>query len=163
MFKTLLVALAVIATALVGAQSSASARVQLLHVSGTWMATDFGVPDCSPIGDSEVRLRCTTTGFKSSYDGSLKGESTVDFASIIDCEAGITYGSGVERFEGSIDGVGAGGLTWDIFFFSRFDCTDFSVSGFVGVGTIQSASGDLAGIRGTLLFDDVSYTGVLRR
>lgn len=163
MFKTLLVAVVVIGTALVGAQSSAGARVALLNVSGTWATTDFGAADCGPVGDSTVLIRCDTTGFKSVYDGSLKGESIVDFTTIIDCQTGFSYGSGVERFAGSVDSVGLGSVTWRISFVAGFDCTDFSISGFRALAVIQSGTGDLAGVRGTLLFDDVSYRGVLRR
>ena len=162
MFKTLLVAVAVVVTALVGAQTSAGGRVALLTVSGTWTATDFGAADCVPVGDSAVLFKCDTTGFKSVYDGSLEGDSIVDFTSTIDCQAGITYGSGVERFAGSIDGVGSGSLTWRISFFSAFDCTTGGVSGFRALAPIQSGTGYLTRVRGTLLFDDVSYRGVLR-
>jgi hypothetical protein len=162
MLRALVVAAAVIATALAGAQASSAARVGLVKVSGTWTATDFGALNCAPIGSSTFLIRCSTTNFKSAYDGSLQGESTVDFTQTIDCLGGFTYGSGLERFSGSIAGVGTGTVTWQIFFYSAFDCTTFSLSGFKALAVIQSGTGDLAGVRGTLFFDDVSYWGVLR-
>lgn len=160
MVRGLLVTVTVVAAALIGGLSSASAasNVHATNVSGTWTTTDFGVPSCVQTGD---RIDCATTGFKSVYAGSLKGASTVDFSSVAFCRPAFTYGSGIETFTGSIDGIGSGTLTWRISFVSRFDCATFSVSGFRALAVIQSGTGDFAGARGVITFDDLRYHGVL--
>jgi hypothetical protein len=160
MVRGLLVTVTVVAAALIGGLSGASAAssVRAINVSGTWTTTDFGVPSCTQTGD---RIDCATTGFKSVYAGSLKGASTVDFSSVAFCRPSFTYGSGIETFTGSIDGIGSGTLTWRISFVSRFDCATFSVSGFRALAVIQSGTGDFAGARGVVMFDDLRYHGVL--
>jgi hypothetical protein len=151
--------IAVLAAALVAAQTAAGSATRV-HVSGTYTVTDFGAFGCAPNG-SPFLLLCSTTGFLSSYDGSLTGTSVTDFEQIIDCKTGRTHGHGTETFTGSLAGVGSGTLTWRIHFASDFDCATFAVSSFTGRGVLASGTGALAGLNGTIEFGDVDYEGEL--
>jgi hypothetical protein len=153
----LFVLLAALGCALVAAGVGGAAT----HVSGEWAVTDEGIPDCGPIGASQVLLRCETTGFLSEYSGSLTGTSTVSFVTFIDCRGGRAMGYGTETFTGTVAGVGSGTLTWGIRFTSDFDCNTFGLSNFEARTAITSGTGDLASLRGTLVFGDTTYEGDL--
>ena len=45
---------------------------------------------------------------------------------------------------------------------SAFDCQTFDVADFVARGVVISGTGDLAGLRGSIKFDETTYEGVLR-
>jgi hypothetical protein len=157
--RRLLLATTVVAVALAGVQAAAAAPVRV-QVSGTYAVTDFGSLSCAPNG-SPLVLRCATTGFVSRYSGSLTGTSVTNFDQIIDCKTGATHGHGTETFTGSIEGVGAGILTWGIHFDSAFDCATFAVSDFSGRGVVTSGTNDVAGLNGSIQFGDVTYEGEL--
>jgi hypothetical protein len=157
--RRLLLAAAVFAAALAGAQAAASAPTSV-EVSGTYAVTSLGSFSCAPEGSPFV-LRCTTTGFLSDYTGSLTGGSVVDFEQIIDCKTGRTHGHGIETFTGSIAGVGSGSLTWGIHFDAAFDCGTFALSEFSARGVVTSGTDDLAALNGSIEFGDVSYEGEL--
>jgi hypothetical protein len=93
---------------------------------------------------SDSTIHCRTTGFESLYGGSLTGSSVSSFEDTIDCKAGRDHGHGTETFNGTIDGVGSGSLTWDIRFESAFDCATFGVSAFTGRTVVTSGTGDFA-------------------
>jgi hypothetical protein len=131
-------------------------------VTGTYTVTDFGTTTCAPKGKSADILVCTTTAFKSHYDGNLAGESTTDFTQIVNCKTSRTRGQGVETFGGSLNGGAPGTLTWKITFHSGLDCATLFPSDFHGVGRITAGSGALDRTHGVLRFGDVTYDGVLR-
>ena len=149
----LFVLLAALGCALVATGAGAAAT----HVSGSYAVSDFGVINCEPVGASPFLIACETTGFVSDYTGSLTGTSEASFVQLIDCFRGRTIGYGTETFAGTIAGVGSGSLTWGIRFASDFDCATFAVSNFEARGTITSGTGDLASLRGTLVFGETSY------
>jgi hypothetical protein len=130
-------------------------------VSGTYGVTDFGTLSCVPLGAAGFVVRCTTSGFVSTYSGALTGTTTTNFTQVINCLTGRTQGSGVETFTGSIAGVGSGSLTWMDEFTAGFDCTTFAVSDFKGLGVALSGTGSLAGLHGMLSFTDTTYEGAL--
>jgi hypothetical protein len=148
--------------ALAAVPALASAHHRGIRVSGTYAAYDYGTPQCAPKGASPDILACRTTGFRSSYAGSLVGDVSTEFSSIIDCKSGRTWGHGVETFTGSLNGSASGTLTWRIRFRAAFDCTTSAPSAFQGFSRITASSGALSGIRGRLHFGDVNYDGVLR-
>lgn len=158
-----LFALAAAALALAVTPAMAAAHHGHVRVTGTWAAYDPGSSQCAPKGASPDILRCTTTALRSTYDGSLTGDTTSDFTNVIDCKAGRTWGRGVETFTGSLNGGASGTLTWKISFAAAFDCTTFSLSGFRAFSHIKASSGALAGIHGHIRFGDVTYDGVLRQ
>ena len=47
-------------------------------VSGTYGVTDFGTLTCVPLGAAGFVVRCSTSGFVSSYSGSLTGTTTTN-------------------------------------------------------------------------------------
>ena len=153
---TPLLVLAGCTAALVAAPADAGRGA--LHVSGTYTAVDFGATECEPL--DEARLSCTTTGFRSEFEGDLDGLSTSSFRQVIDCARGRTVGHGSERFTGSI-GNASGTLTWRLWFTSDFDCATFSPANLRIVAVPTEGAGDLAGLRGVLLFGDTDYQGVL--
>jgi len=157
----LLIALAGVLLALALTATRADAHHGRTVVTGTYTVTDFGTTTCAPKGTSADILVCTTTAFKSHYDGNLAGESTTDFTQIVNCRTSRTRGQGVEIFDGSLNGGASGTLTWKITFHSGLDCATFSVSDFHGVGRITASSGALDGTHGLLRFGDVTYDGVL--
>lgn len=156
------VALAGALLALAAVPALASAHHRGARVSGTYVAYDYGTPQCAPKGASPDILACTTTGFRSTYAGSLVGDVATEFSSVINCQTGRTWGHGVETFTGSLNGSATGTLTWRIRFRAAFDCTTSALSAFQGFSRIKASSGALAGIRGRLHFGDVNYEGVLR-
>jgi hypothetical protein len=160
--KRALLALAGALLALAAMPALAAAHHRDIRVSGTYAAYDFGTTQCAPKGASPDILACSTTGFRSTYAGSLVGDVATEFTNIINCKTGRTWGHGVETFTGSVNGSAAGTLTWKISFRSDFDCTTSLPSGFQGRSHIKASSGALAGIRGRLHFGDVTYDGVLR-
>ncbi len=129
-----------------------SARADAHHgstvVAGTYTVTDFGATTCVPKGESGDILTCTTTAFKSSYDGNLAGESTADFTQVINCKTSRTRGEGVETFTGSLNGGAAGTLTWKITFRAGFDCATFFPSEFHGLGGSRRAPARSTGCAG---------------
>src|SRR5437867_1466316 len=137
---TLIAAFALAALALVP-----SAPASATPVSGTYSVTD-GTTTCVPLGAAGFIIRCSTSGFASSYNGALTGTTTTTFTQVINCKTGRTEGGGIETFTGSIAGVGSGTLTWMDEFSSAFDCTTFSVSDFKGIGVALSGTGSLAGL-----------------
>ena len=141
----------------------AAAHHRDIRVSGTYAAYDFGTTQCAPKGASPDILACSTTGFRSTYAGSLVGDVSSEFSNVINCRTGRTWGHGVETFTGSLNGGAPGTLTWKISFHSAFDCTTQLPSGFQGRSHIKASSGALAGIHGRINFGDVSYDGVLRQ
>jgi len=157
--RTALVTLvgAALALALTAPVSAGSSTL----VSGTYGVTDFGTLTCVPLGTAGFVVRCSTSGFVSSYSGALTGTTTTTFSQVINCRTGRTQGSGVETFTGSIAGVGSGTLTWMDEFTAGFDCATFAVSGFRGVGVALSGTGDLAGLHGMLSFTETTYDGAL--
>jgi hypothetical protein len=159
MMKRLLLAAAVFAAALVGAQTAATAAGSV-QVSGMYQVTEFGSFSCATNGSPFV-LRCTTTGFVSQYSGSLTGSSVTNFEQIINCKTGRTHGHGTETFTGSVAGVGSGTLTWGIHFDSAFDCLTFAVTGFSGRGVVTAGTGALAGLNGSIEFGEDTYDGEL--
>ena len=158
-----LFALAAAMLALAVTPALAAAHHGHVHISGTYAVYDLGSSQCAPKGASTDILVCSTTGLRSSYDGSLTGDTTSDFSNVIDCKAGRTWGRGVETFTGSLNGGASGTLTWKISFTAAFDCTTFFPSGFQGFSHIKEGSGALAGIHGHIHFGDVTYDGVLRQ
>jgi len=129
-------------------------------VSGTYTAVDFGTTECAALDD--VQVHCTTSGFKSNYEGDLVGESVAGFDTVINCATDRTYGHGVETFSGSVRGGGPGTLTWRLVLTADFDCETFLPSNLLILGVVTRSTGGLASIRGgRLLFDDTSYHGIL--
>jgi hypothetical protein len=155
---TLLLA-SVIGLALVSGATARTAR----QVSGTYTVPNFGVTTCpwGGFGASSVIIVCTTTHFVSRYSGDLDGRSFTNFTSAINCTTGRTHAYGVEKFTGSLKGVGSGTLTWIDRFDASIDCFSFGVWNETGTGEITSATGDLKGLEGTLTFTDSTYDGVL--
>jgi hypothetical protein len=133
------------------------------RVSGTYAVTDFGTTQCALKGASPDILECSTTGFKSAYEGSLVGTVETSFTQVINCTTGRTRGHGVETFTGTLNGSGTGTLTWKISFHAAFDCATSVPSDFHGLARIKASSGALSGSHGKLRFGDVTYDGKLRR
>ena len=130
-------------------------------VAGAFTVTDVGSIDCAPTGSAPFLFRCETTGLVSRYTGSMSGISTTDFTQLVNCATGRTQGSGTETFDGSVEGVGSGTLTWRIHFESAFDCSTFTVAEFAGRGAITTGTGALGAVNGLLEFDDDTYEGGL--
>jgi hypothetical protein len=97
----------------------------------------------------------------SQYTGSLTGTSVANFTQRINCERSRVRGHGTETFTGSLQGGGAGTLTWRIRFHAAFDCSTMAVSNFSGTGLIKSGTDVFAGMHGDLDFGDVTYDGEL--
>jgi hypothetical protein len=157
---TVLLAVASVVAALIGA-SHANAG-DGIAVSGSYTATDFGTTNCAFVGGSGFMFRCDTTGFVSDYTGDLEGTAVADFTQLIDCKTGRAYGHGSETFTGSVEGVGSGTLTYTDQFSSDFDCTVFFPFNLDINSVAVAGSGGLAGLQGTLHFDDTTYSGTLR-
>ena len=104
---------------------------------------------------------CETTGLLTQYSGTRDGPSVTDFRQIINCKKSRTHGHGTEAFTGSLAGAGSGTLTWRIHFRSAFDCQTFDVADFVARGIVISGTGDLAGLRGSIEYEETTYDGVL--
>ncbi len=149
----------VVSLALVSGATARTAR----HVSGTYTVPNFGVTTCpwSGFGASATVLVCTTTHFVSLYSGDLQGRSVTTFTQAINCTTGRTSVYGVERFTGSVKGVGSGTLVWTDRFDWSTDCFSFFAFNVEGTGTITSATGDLQGLEGTLTFTESTYEGDL--
>jgi hypothetical protein len=160
--KRALLALAGALLALAAMPALAAAHHRDIRVSGTYAAYDFGTTQCAPKRASPDILACSTTGFRSTYAGSLVGDVSTEFTNTINCKTGRTWGHGVETFTGSLNGSATGTLTWKISFRSDFDCTTSLPSGFLGHSHIKASSGALAGVHGRLQFGDVTYDGLLR-
>jgi hypothetical protein len=159
----ILLALVGATAAIAAAPALASAHHGHVRVTGTYTVYDFGTTTCVPENAAGDILACTTTGLKSAYDGSLKGDSTVDFTQTVNCTTGRTHGHGVETFTGVLGGGTPGTLTWIIRFRSALDCATFAPSDFRALAWIGRSSDGLAGTHGLLRFGDVSYDGVLAR
>lgn len=135
------------------ATSAAAGTKHHTRVAGTYTVTDFGTTGCS--FPSESVLRCTTTGLKSTYSGSLEGTSTAEFTQTINCATKRTVGHGSETFVGSVNGTAGVTLKWRIVFASDFDCEIFYPSNFRGLGIVSQGGG-------LLRFGDTTYDGWLR-
>jgi uncharacterized protein DUF3224 len=141
--------------------ASGATATQGVHVRGTYAVTDLGTTTCGPVGKSPNLLRCDTIGFVSEYSGDMIGTATVDFTQVIDCKNGRTRGKGVETFTGTIDGTGAGTLTWHDHFHATTDCVTFGLSNFVLKAVGFSGTGALAGLHGKIDFTLTDYDGTL--
>src|SRR4051812_2591620 len=139
--KRALLALAGALLALAAMPALAAAHHREIRVSGTYVPYDFGTTQCAPKGASPDILACSTTGFRSTYAGSLVGDVATAFSNIIDCKTGRTWGRGVETFAGSLNGSATGTLTWKIAFRSDFDCATSLPSGFQGRSPHQGQLG----------------------
>jgi hypothetical protein len=143
------------------ALASAATAGKRVHVSGAYTVTDFGTTTCGPVGSSQFLLRCDTTGFVSEYTGDLTGSTVTEFTQLIDCKTRRTHGEGVETFTGTIDGIGAGTLTWHSHFHAKIDCGTFALGEFALKAIDFSGAGDLAGLGGQIRFTLSSYDGAL--
>jgi len=132
-----------------------------VHVSGTYAVTDEGSTTCAPVGTSPNLLLCHVTGFVAQYAGDMTGTSTVDFTDLIDCKTGHYRGQGIETFTGTIEGVGAGTLTWHEHFHGTTNCETFELSEFFLKALGFSGTGDLAALDGKIGFTLDTYDGVL--
>ena len=153
---------ALLFASLVGlALASGATATQGVHASGTYTVTDLGTTTCGSVGESSNLLRCDTIGFMSEYAGDMTGTATVDFTQVIDCKTGRTRGKGIETFTGTIDGIGAGTLTWHDHFRATTDCVTFGLSDFVLEAVGFSGTGALAGLQGRIDFTLTDYDGTL--
>ena len=153
---------ALLSASLVGlVLASGATATKGVHVSGTYTVTDLGTTTCGPVGESPNLLRCDTIGFVSEYAGDMTGTATVDFTQVINCKTGRTRGKGVETFTGTINGIGAGTLTWHDHFHARTDCVTFGLSDFVLRAVGFSGTGALAGLHGEIGFTLSDYDGTL--
>lgn len=141
--------------------ASGATATQAVHVSGTYAVSDLGTTTCGPVGESPNLLRCDTIGFVSEYSGDMIGTATVDFTQVIDCKNGRARGEGVETFTGTINGVGAGTLTWHDHFRATTDCVTFELSDFVLRAVGFSGTEALAGLHGKIAFSLTDYDGTL--
>jgi len=158
--KSLTLAVALGAAALVLTVASGALAGQAVSVSGTYSVPFFGVPTCAPVGSSGL-LRCDTTGLISDYSNDLTGTAVADFTELINCKTGRSTGTGVETFTGSVAGVGSGTLTWIDQFSSDFDCNNFFPFHLDINSVAVKGGGGLAGLQGKLSFTDTTYTGTL--
>ncbi len=142
-----------------GAEGAVAGGHHGARVAGIYTATDFGNTECEPL--DEVRLRCTTSGFVSTYEGDLVGTSTTNFEQVINCATGRTVGHGAETFTGTIRGKTTGTLSWRLVLSADFDCATFFPSNLHIVAVVTKGTAGLAGVRGVLLFDDTTYSGLL--
>jgi hypothetical protein len=136
-----------------------SGTLRTLDVSGVWVPSDFGTTSCR---SAASLLFCATSAFRSDYTGSLTGASRSDFVQVNNCVTGHAQGIGLEKFTGSIAGLGSGTLTWVIRFSSALAPDCFTPTSFEGDGFITSGTGALARVRGSLHFTFDGYTGTLR-
>jgi hypothetical protein len=153
----MLLLLAVLALPLASVASADTA----VHVSGTDVGPDAGTTVCQPVNSSGFLLTCTTPDFATSYTGDLTGAISANFIWTINCNSSLIEGHAVETFTGSVAGIGSGTLTWQTQFHANFDCRTLALSSLYGTGTIQSGTGELAGLYGTLIFSDSTYFGTL--
>ena len=159
MRRALLVLLLVPACGL--ALTAAASAHAVVHVSGTDLGPDAGTTSCHPINSAGTLLSCDTPDFATRYSGDLTGTISTDFRWVINCSSGVIDGQGAETFTGSVAHVGSGTLRWETKFHAAFDCSIQSLSNLHGTGTIISGIGALAGLRGTLIFTDQEYSGIL--
>jgi hypothetical protein len=157
--KRLLVLVCCGFVAAVTALPASSAQLSSINVSGAWVPTAFGTPTCRPAASL---LFCSTTDFLTDYSGSLTGSSTNDFVQVNNCVTGRARGIGIEKFTGSITGVGSGTLTWILPFSATVAGDCFSPTSFEADGFIIKGTGALARVRGTLHFTFDGYSGSLR-
>jgi len=157
---TLIVTLVLGAVGLTIAGQASAERA--LSVSGTYTVASAGTFSCAQVGASGFMIRCNTTGFTTSYSGSLTGTAVADFTQLINCATSRTTGTGTETFTGTIDGVaGLGTLAWIDQFSSDFDCSFFFPFNFAINSVGVTGSGDFAGLQGRLTFTDTTYSGIL--
>ena len=159
MRRALLVLLLVPAFGLV--LTSAANAHAVLHVSGTDLGPDAGTTSCHPINAAGSLLSCDTPDFATEYSGDLTGTISTDFKWVINCSSSVIDGHGAELFTGSLARMGSGTLRWETKFHAAFDCSTQTLSNLHGTGTIMSGTGALAGLRGTLIFTDQEYSGIL--
>jgi hypothetical protein len=158
----LLVGAVVLAAASVaGAEAAAPSR---LHVSGSYTVDTKAKAKtaCKPISkENGGVLRCTVSGFALDYTGSLQGHGVNVFKWIVDCATGKSYTDGVERFTGSIEGVGSGTLTWGVRSTGTFDCKKGEITGVSAIQNLYEGSSALAGLYGSIHRGSATYSGVL--
>ena len=159
MKRALLVLLLIPACGL--ALTSAATAHALVHVSGTDVGPDAGTTSCHPLNATGSLLSCDTPDFATSYAGDLTGTISTDFRWVINCSSGTIAGKGAETFTGSVVRVGSGVLRWETKFQAAFDCSTQTLSNLHGTGTIMSGTEALAGLRGTLIFTNQQYSGIL--
>ena len=143
------------------ALTSAATAHAVVHVSGTDLGPDAGTTSCHPINSAGSLLSCDTPDFATRYSGDLTGTISTDFRWVIDCSSSVIDGHGAETFTGSVAHVGSGTLKWETNFHAAFDCSTQTLSNLHGTGTSLSGTGALAGLRGTLIFTDQEYSGIL--
>jgi hypothetical protein len=161
MRRALLVLLLVPACGL--ALTSAASAHAVVHVSGTDLGPDAGTTSCHPINPAGSLLSCDTPDFATSYSGDLTGTISTDFRLVINCSSSVIAGQGAETFTGSVARMGSGTLRWETRFHAAFDCSTQTLSNLHGTGTIMSGTATLSGLRGTLIFTDQKYSGILVR
>ena len=161
MRRALLVLLLIPACSL--ALTSAATAHAVVHVSGTDLGPDAGTTSCVPINAAGSLLSCDTPDFATKYTGDLTGTISTDFRWVINCSSSVIDGQGAETFTGSVARVGSGTLGWETKFHAAFDCSTQTLSNLHGTGAIMSGTGALAGVRGTLIFTDQEYSGILLR
>ena len=157
MVKNMVATALVFACALVAMQSVATATPNEIEVSGTTSTLDLGTSTCRLQGPYLVS--CETTGFVTGFSGTLVGSSSTDNAVLINCKKGRYLGEGTETFTGSVFGVGSGTSTWRLHFSGGVtpDCS--TLTSFEGTAVLIHGTGDLAGLHGTLSFEDSTYSG----
>ena len=159
MGRRVAIAAAVFACAIVAVQSDAAAKTGVIEVSGTTSTLDPGSTTCRLL--RPYLVSCKTTSFMTEFSGALVGSSSTDNGVLIDCKTGRYHGEGVETFTGSVDGVGSGTLTWRLHLSGTVSADCSTITSFEGHGAIVYATGDLAGLRGTLRFEGSTYSGLL--
>jgi len=132
-------------------------------VSGTDLGPDAGTTSCHPINSAGSLLSCETPDFATKYSGDLTGTISTDFRWVINCSTSVIDGQGDETFTGSVARAGSGTLTWETKFHAAFDCGTQTLSNLHGTGTIMSGTRALSELRGTLIFTDQQYSGILVR
>jgi hypothetical protein len=140
--------------------AAASARA-VVQVSGTDLGPDAGTTSCHLINSAGTLLSCDTPDFATRYGGDLTGTISTDFRWVINCNSDVIDGQGAETFTGSVARVGSGTLRWETKFHATFECSTQTLSSLHGTGTIMSGTGALAGLRGTLIFTEQEYSGIL--
>lgn len=128
-------------------------------VAGTWAFSEPPEERCLAVGP--LVYKCEGRGI-TAYEGDLTGESITTWTSTVNCKTGRYHGHGPEEFEGVVDGVGAGTLTWLNSFGGEIDCATGEIEDFSGRGDWVKGVGGLSGIRGSLRFSADAYRGTLR-
>jgi hypothetical protein len=151
---------AIFASALFMIQTAATAGSGSIELSGTTSTLDPGTgPPCRLLGQS--LLSCESTGFITGFSGTLVGSSSTASSVLINCNTGLYQGAGTEIFTGSVAGVGSGTLTMRLHVSGSVTADCSELTSFEGRAVVVDATGDLAGLNGTLNFEGSTYTGSL--